>query len=176
MLEFIILGTLYTNSLTGYDIKKCIEDGVGMFYKASYGSVYPILGKLLNRGYVYCDKEEQGKRISKKYSITEYGKDEFVKWLNDDSDKSGSSIELFMAKVFFFDMLPPNLAYEKIDEYKKRLLVYQQNLIKKKEKYENLENIDDFYFKMSTLYFGLCKLQSIIMWCETVKQGTKLEN
>ena len=176
MLEFIILGTLYTNSLTGYDIRKCIEEGIGMFYKASYGSIYPILGKLLERGYVICDKEEQSKRNSKKYSITEHGRDEFIKWLKDDNDKSGSSIELFMAKVFFFDKLPSNLAYRKIDEYEERLIAYQRKLIKKKEKYENLDNIDPFYFQMSTLYFGLCKLQSIILWCETVKQGKKLEN
>jgi DNA-binding PadR family transcriptional regulator len=174
MLEFIILGTLYLKPLTGYDIRKCIEDGIGMFYKASYGSIYPILSKLSERGYVICVDELQGKRASKKYNITECGRTEFIKWLNEDND-SNSSIESFMAKVFFFDKLPCNLAYKKISDYEEKLLDYQKNLIKKKEKYEALENKEAFYFKISTLYYGICKLQGIIMWCETVKIGNDLE-
>ena len=47
MLEYIILGTLYTNTLTGYDIRKCIDSGIGMFYRASYGSIYHLLCRLL---------------------------------------------------------------------------------------------------------------------------------
>lgn len=174
MLEFIILGTLYTNTQTGYDIRKCIESGIGMFYKASYGSIYPILGKLLEKGYVVCVDEAQGKRVKKKYSITTCGKKTFIKWLHEDNDSS-SSIESFMAKVFFFDKLPCELAYKKISEYEEKLLDYQKDLIMKKEKYETLENKDAFYFKISTLYYGICKLQSIIMWCETVKLGNALE-
>ena len=174
MLEFIILGTLYTNTLTGYDIKKCIEGGIGMFYRASYGSIYPILGKLLERGYVVCVDEVQGKMVKKKYSITPCGKKELIKWLNEDN-ASSSSIESIMAKVFFFDIIPRDTAYKKISEYEEKLWDYQKNLIIKKEEYEKLEDKGAFYFKLSTLYFGICKLQSIIMWCETVKLGNDLE-
>lgn len=174
MLEFIILGTLYTDTLTGYDIRKCIEGGIGMFYRASYGSIYPILSKLLVKGYVVCADEAQGKRVKKKYSITAGGKKEFMKWLNEDND-SCNFIESIMAKVFFFDKIPRDLAYEKISEYEEKLQDYQKNLMIKKEKYEKLENKDAFYFKLSTLYFGICKLQSIMKWCETVKTGNDLE-
>jgi DNA-binding PadR family transcriptional regulator len=174
MLEFIILGTLYTNTLTGYDIRRCIEDGIGMFYKASYGSIYPILSKLLEKGYVVYVDGMQGKRLKKEYSITEQGKKAFIEWLKEDED-SNNDIESFMAKVFFFDKLPRSLAYKKMNEYEEKLLDYKNNLIKKKEKYEAFENKDEFYFKISTLYFGICKLQNIITWCETVKQGNDLE-
>ena len=175
MLEFIILGTLYTNTLTGYDIRKWMEEGIGMFYRASYGSIYPLLGKLEEKGYVICTEEVQGKRMKRKYHITECGKEVFMNWLNENTD-CGNSIESFMAKVFFFDLLPSDLAYKKVKEYKERLLDYQRSLIEKKKKYEALENKESYYFKISTLYFGICKLQSIIMWCETVKQGNDLEN
>lgn len=175
MLEFIILGILYSNAFTGYKIRKSIEGGIGMFYKASFGSIYPILGKLLKNGYVVCENEAQGKRLSKKYSITEYGKEEFIKWLENDDESNESSIELFVSKVFFFDKLPSDLAYKKIDEYEKKLLDYQQNLIKKKEKYDNMGNMEDYYYRISTLYYGLCKIQSMIKWCETVKNRDNLE-
>ena len=173
MLKYIILGTLYADTLTGYDIKKYIEGGIGMFYRASYGSIYPLLSKLLENGDVVCVDEVQGKRVKKKYSITEGGKEEFMKWLNDDD--SINSIESFMAKVFFFDKLPRDLVSKKVNVYEEKLQNYKIDLINKKQRYEMLDNKDSFYFKLSTLYFGICKLQSILMWCETVKLGNDLE-
>lgn len=174
MLEYIILGTLYTDTLTGYDIRKCIDSGIGMFYRASYGSVYPLLGRLLDKGYVICSNEVEGKREKKKYSITEHGKKAFIQWLEED-DNGSSSIEIFMARVFYYDKLPCDIAYQKISKYEEKLIDYYEDLIKKKEKYEALENKEKFYFKLSTLYFGICKLQSIIMWCETVKRGNSFD-
>lgn len=175
MLEYVMLGTLFDNTLTGYDIRKCIESGVGMFYRASYGSIYPILSKLLEKGYVVCIDEVQSNRVKKKYSITECGKNEFMKWLMEDH-ASSSSIESTMVKVFFFDKLPRQEAFKKISEYEEKLQDYQMKLISKKEKFEKLENKDTFYFKLSTLYFGICKLQSIMQWCETVKLGNDLDS
>lgn len=172
MLEFIILGTLYYHSLTGYDIRKCVEGGIGMFYKASYGSIYPLLGRLSEKGAVVCTDEAQGKRTKKIYSITDLGKREFMTWL--EAEDTGDSIESFMAKVFFFDQLPVEFAYEKISAYEERLLEYQDNLMAKKEVFDKANGKKDFYYKLSTLYFGICKLQSLIGWCETVKIGGDL--
>lgn len=174
MLEFIILGTLYTNTLTGYDIRKCIDSGIGMFYRASYGSIYPLLVRLFGKGYVICSNEADGKREKKKYSITESGREAFIHWLKED-DKDSNSIETFMARVFYYDKLPSDIAYDKIGKYEEKLIDYYQELIQKKDKYEAMENKEKFYFKLSTLYFGICKLQSIIMWCETVKQGNSFD-
>ena len=50
MLESIILGMVSDNDFTGYDIKKLIENGIGVFYKASYGSLYPALKRLTDKG------------------------------------------------------------------------------------------------------------------------------
>lgn len=173
MLEFIILGLLYKRALTGYDIKKYIDGGINMFYKVSYGSLYPLLNKLLKGGYVICSCEMDGKREKKIYTITGSGKKAFIKWLEADENES-SSIEAFMARVYYYDLLPAEVAANIIARYENKLVDYLQDLIKKKEKYEEISNIDDYYFKLSTLYFGICKLQSIIEWCETVKNKKNL--
>lgn len=49
MLEFIALGMVLEGDLTGYDIKKAIENGIGVFYKASFGSLYPALKRLTEK-------------------------------------------------------------------------------------------------------------------------------
>ena len=41
MLESLILGIVYDEDLTGYDIKKNIEKSFGVFYKASFEVCIP---------------------------------------------------------------------------------------------------------------------------------------
>lgn len=52
MLESLILGIVYDEDLTGYDIKKNIEKSFGVFYKASFGSLYPALKRLTGKDFV----------------------------------------------------------------------------------------------------------------------------
>lgn len=173
MLEYIILGTLNSKSLTGYDIRKCIEDGVGMFFKASFGSIYPLLNRLLEKEYVMCKCNDDNKRNKKIYVITDQGKEAFDNWLLSSENELGS-MEMFMAKVFFCDKLPKEISCNKINSYKMRLNDYLEELIERKKKYDRLTNQQDFYYKLSTLYFGICKLQSIIHWCDIVASQQEL--
>ena len=62
MLESIALGMLLEKDLTGYDIKKFIENGIGVFYKASFGSLYPALKRLTEKGYLTTRDKPQGSR------------------------------------------------------------------------------------------------------------------
>lgn len=43
---YVALGTLRGGSLTGYDIKKRVDESTGAFYGASLGQIYPELRKL----------------------------------------------------------------------------------------------------------------------------------
>lgn len=73
MLESIILGMVSDNDFTGYDIKKLIENGIGVFYKASYGSLYPALKRLTDKGCLTTYEKPQGGR--KKFSTTSQKRD-----------------------------------------------------------------------------------------------------
>lgn len=174
MLEYIILGTLYQQEMTGYDIRKCIEAGIGMFYKASYGSIYPLLKRLLDLEMVTCSQAADSSRKQKIYVITESGKRCFDKWLAADENED-YKIEMFMAKVYFFDQLNEEQASKQISGFQKRAEAYLSELLHKREQFLYNEHKDDFYFKLSTLYFGIVKLQGILSWCEVVKNRTELE-
>lgn len=43
--DFIILGCLSMQPMSGYDIKRLISISTSLFYNASYGSIYPTLKK-----------------------------------------------------------------------------------------------------------------------------------
>ncbi len=71
----ICLGLLSRGPATGYEIKKSFEEGpVGYFIEASFGAIYPALGRLTEEGLVALKIEQQaGKPDRKVYSLTESG-------------------------------------------------------------------------------------------------------
>ena len=42
-IDLVILGLLFHEDLTGYDIKKRIDGAISFFWKWSFGSIYPAL-------------------------------------------------------------------------------------------------------------------------------------
>lgn len=62
MLESIVLGMVLDKDLTGYDIKKIIKNGIGVFYKESFGSLYPALKRLTQKGFLTTCEKPQGSR------------------------------------------------------------------------------------------------------------------
>ncbi len=44
--DYIILGCLSIEPMSGYDIKRLISISTSLFYNASYGSIYPTLKKM----------------------------------------------------------------------------------------------------------------------------------
>lgn len=174
MLIYIILGTLTKAPMTGYEIRKCIESGVGLFYKASYGSIYPILAKLLEQELVSCETAEDANRNQKKYSVTEKGREAFQIWLQTD-DSEEQKIEAFVAKVFFFDQLEDTAIQSQIQTFQQKIQDYLQELCKKREKFMERPHQEDFYYKLSTLYYGISKLQSLLEWCEVIQKRQSLE-
>lgn len=73
--ELAILGLLAEEARSGYDIKKEVEGRLGHFWSESYGHIYPMLRRLLDRGLVGVALERQdGKPDRKVYSLTEAGR------------------------------------------------------------------------------------------------------
>jgi DNA-binding PadR family transcriptional regulator len=58
--------------LWGYRIKKKVE--VEFDIKLRHGALYPMLNSLEKRGFLTSEKQQQGGRARKVYTITEEGK------------------------------------------------------------------------------------------------------
>lgn len=168
MLEFIALGMVMDGPLTGYDIKKYIETGIGTFYKASYGSLYPLLKRLADRGLLAVTEEQQGSRQKKYYQITAQGKTEFLEWLRSPIDFSDNT-DNQLAKIYFFDRLPEDERKEQLAEYELSCSEYLKKLKSLLKKYEQMENKACFYYKLSTLYYGIAVMQTTIGWCRQIR-------
>lgn len=173
VLDYIILGMVLKDDLTGYDIKKYIENGIGIFYKASFGSLYPALKKLTEKGCLIMYERPQGGRQKNYYKITDEGQKIFMDWLASPMNVlDGTNTHL--AKVYFFDMLP-------VDIRERQLLGYEinnQNYLRKLESlekdFDKLDNKDCFYHKLSTLSYGICITRETIRWCQHIRVGKPL--
>jgi PadR family transcriptional regulator PadR len=76
VLELCVMALLYKEAPYGYDISEYISKHIDI----SDGTIYPILRKLKSDGIVKTYLSEQsGGPPRKYYSITELGKEEFIK-------------------------------------------------------------------------------------------------
>lgn len=75
----LCLAVLFQGEATGYEIKKAFEEGpFAHFQRASFGSIYPALSRLLAEGLAEARAQEQDGRPDKKvYRLTEAGRAAF---------------------------------------------------------------------------------------------------
>lgn len=77
-----ILGILSYKSLTGYDLKKIIQDSPFMYWSANNNQIYRALVELHDKGFVTSEVHYQESSPSKKiYTITEEGLTELKNWV-----------------------------------------------------------------------------------------------
>ncbi len=76
----LCLGVLSQGEASGYEIKKAFEEGpFSHFQDASFGSIYPALGRLSSEGLVDCTQMAQEKRPDKKvYKLTDKGNNALI--------------------------------------------------------------------------------------------------
>ena len=74
-LRAVLLGFLTRGDLTGYELKGAMDESVGFFFGASYGSIYPALRSLEEEGFARSTLVVQSDRPNKKvYSLTPEGR------------------------------------------------------------------------------------------------------
>jgi len=169
MIEYVVLGMVLHEPLTGYDIKKEIEAGIGNFYKASYGSLYPALKKLTDKGYMALTEQTQVGRLKKYYMATDLGKTAFWEWLASPVDVNSGTASM-LARIFFFGELPRDIRSQKLQEYEceiEKILAKHKKI--EKQFADSIKNDRD-YFELSTLYFGLQMAQGMIRWLKHIKE------
>lgn len=125
-IKTLCLGILSLGDATGYEIKKMVaEGGLSFFSEASYGSIYPALGKLMADGLVTCREMAQDRRPDKKvYSLTEKGREELKQSLRHEPHPDKTRSE-FLAALLFAESVAPEritpLVEERIREHEEKI-------------------------------------------------------
>jgi len=106
--QTMILGFLMRSSMTGYEIKKRFSLSFAFFSGLSYGSLYPALKKMEQQGLITMKLEIQDGAPNKKvYTITDQGREEFLKALRSPMELGRLKSE-YLTRLFFFADIEPD--------------------------------------------------------------------
>ena len=115
--RYVILGLLNDESLSGYEIKKIIDNRFSFFWSESFGQIYPQLKDLLDDGLIKsAGKSENSNRFKIKYTITDAGKKTLQEWLMKPVETEIIRYEILL-KLYFSDLIPVSVMAEHIMEF-----------------------------------------------------------
>lgn len=171
MLEYIILGFLMYGVMSGYDLKQYMAKSTSNFFDASFGSIYPALKRLEERGQISSTEVVDCGKYKKLYTITETGKSDFINWLEQPLKFSKTKLD-HLVKVFFLGLLPKEKALEILQGFIKKVDLVLHEL---KESQPKIKAKTDM-FQYSTLLYGINYYKFIIDWSnDLLRELTKLQ-
>lgn len=159
MLEHLILGMLTIQPMTGYELKKAMQNSTAFFSNVSDGSLYPALNRCETNGLVSSLERVENGRFKKAYEITAEGREVFSAWLKAPLKPFIFRYEMLI-RLFFAQNLAPDELREIISQHIDQLQELNSSLqaIEKKQ----AKKVDDF--QLATLHFGQDLYQFLINW------------
>ena len=170
MLKHGILGLLNYGNMTGYEIMIVFRDSLSYFWQAQTSQIYRELQVLEKNGWIQANHIEQNNKPDKNLlSITDAGRKELKKWLQEDESKGMIRNQLLL-KTFFRGecSIDENIEYFKSIPNKEVVFPGGTNeLMEKNREYQ--QGIGDplkaLYWKF-TVDFGLMYEKMLKEWCE----------
>jgi PadR family transcriptional regulator AphA len=125
-LDYTLLGFLNNGPMTGYELKKALDESTQFFWHAELSQIYPALKQLEKDGLVTGETQPQdGKPDKKIYSITSTGRERLLAWLSEPMDELPAIKNQVLLKLFFAGALPKA---EIIRQMRYQLLAQQAQL------------------------------------------------
>lgn len=176
-IDYVILGLLSNESMTGYEIKKRMDTTLKFFWGASYGSIYPALSSLVNDGMVTKYETKENGRDKVIYTITEAGRGHLREWLYVPVQKDELRYETLL-KLFFGSEIEKEGTLDHINNFKDKIgkeLPVLQGMVNELEQIKDIEDTHLHY--LLTAKFGVKVYTAYLEWCDETAQVLKnIEN
>lgn len=116
-----ILGLLTYGSMTGYELMKVFNESLNFFWNAQTSQIYRELDTIEKKEWVSSEYIiQEGKPNKKVFTISDLGKKELIKWLDEHSSKDMFKIRDEMTmRVFFGSKGNTELLKQELINYKK---------------------------------------------------------
>jgi DNA-binding PadR family transcriptional regulator len=168
-LKAVLLGFLTRRDLTGYELKGAMDESVGFFFGASYGSIYPALRSLEEEGFVRSTLVVQSDRPNKKvYSLTPEGRAYFHEALRGPAARDSFRSE-FLMQLFFGHHQETGRLLALIEDYRTSL----------RDSLERLRKVEEEVREVATPYellcarFGLTRYEATLSWLDDVEREVR---
>jgi PadR family transcriptional regulator AphA len=176
--QYAILGALALKPMSGYDLKRFVDESVRHFWTESFGQIYPILRRLESDGLVERQAgESTGARERIVYSITPAGRVALARWVAEPARFEVGRVEILL-KLFFARNGPPGTAESLLRVYRAEL---QERLSRYSAIEERLQSerstFADLPYWLATLSYGKHVSHALVDWCDesmaTLSDGSK---
>lgn len=168
--QFAILGLLQRGPMSGYDVKRAIEQSVGHFWQESFGSIYPTLASLATDGLVALADEDTspGGRVRKRYRLTADGRRALVAWLARPPQPHVERNELLL-KLFFASAVGPEgaLAHltQSLQDAEGRLQAVVELERDVRARADDAHADTDTPYQLLSIRLGIHGLGAHVAWC-----------
>ncbi|TMV49674.1 PadR family transcriptional regulator [Paenibacillus mesophilus] len=129
MYELFVLGELMTGEKHGYMLQDVLKNAVGLGRKISSGTLYPLLSRMTDDGWIKLRVEEEtaGGRTRKIYEITEAGRDRFRMLMAEPLDPipDAETQSTFRFKMVYFQYVDKEVRLACLKQY---LHILEQSL------------------------------------------------
>ncbi len=165
--KYAVLGLLAGEPMSGYDIKKTIEEKLAGFWSESYGQIYPVIKQLSDAGLATKKTEsKEGKPDRHVYAITKKGRTELEKWLAVPAEAQKERNEMLL-KVFFGSHIPLEANLEQVRSFRSQQLEKMESLADMEKKLQDEYSGDErLPFWLMTIRCGLQTSLGYIKWCD----------
>lgn len=172
-INYAILGILSSRPLTGYDVKKVIQDSSFMHWSGNNNQIYKALLELLDGGYVTSEVKHQDSAPSKKiYTITDNGLTDLKAWVLSTPDAPEFK-KTFLIQFAWSDLLSQDERTTLLGNYEKEIrtqILMQEE--KKRRKTYSPDRTPRETFLWEMIHDNMISsYENELVWIAKVRQG-----
>ena len=165
--HFAILGFLTLGPMSGYDIKKLVEESTENFWSESFGQIYPALRRLTEEGLIEKDEApSEGGRPRHVYSINDRGREALAAWLREPTEPASGPDRAAPQALLRCALRPAT--------NRQQILAYREQMVRDLERYRSITErlhreragAADLPYWLLTLRFGERDRAAHIAWCD----------
>jgi DNA-binding PadR family transcriptional regulator len=175
VLEFAVLGLLREAPMHGYELRKRLNTSLGVFRAFSYGTLYPCLKSLVERGWLAEEHEPAsppresgteprtgsltGRRAKIVYRLTEAGRDHFAELLSQTGPDAWED-EHFGVRFAFFGQTSRDVRMRVLEGRRSRL---EERLARMQASFaRSRERLDDYNLELQR--HGMESVEREVRW------------
>ena len=168
--DYVILGLLSEEPLTGYQIKRIVYIRFRFFWNESYGQLYPALKSLCAGGYIMeLDTGNAQLRASIPYKLTPQGFAALQQWLEQPVEKESVRLEILL-KMYFSHLVNADMMLGHVKRFQEAHKQDLKMLDAFEKELKAIENDDPAHLTiLRVIDFGQKANRVYLDWCrETI--------
>jgi PadR family transcriptional regulator AphA len=162
-IRHLILGLLTQQTMSGYDIKRLLKGLSWLIDSPSFGSIYPALRALLEKGLATVEViPRQDKPPRKIYTITETGRQEVREWM-DQPVAPDASLKAFIVRLILASNFSHTGLIAHLQQRRSQVAAHHATL---KQIAETLDGVTDSGQRL-TFDYGLTLAAAELAWLDS---------